>query len=56
VITLFCRTADLVVDAAKLPGPLRVVEERSEVKAVVIRTVVFSMIRGCYCCHLMSVD
>lgn len=45
----------LVVDAPKLPGPTGVVEERSEVKAVVIRAVTLSMVGRRHCGHLVAV-
>ena len=46
---------NLAVDSPKLPHPLYIVQERSEVKTVIIRAVALCMIRWCNCGHLVSV-
>lgn len=45
----------LVVDAPELPGPACVIEERSEVEAVVVRTVALSVVGRCHCGHLVTI-
>lgn len=45
----------LVVDASELPDPACVIEERPEVKAVIIRTVALSVVGWCHCGHFVAV-
>lgn len=45
----------LVINTLELPVPMCVVEERSKVKAVVIRTVALSMVGRSNCGHLVAV-
>lgn len=45
----------LFVDAPELPGPACVVEERSEVKAVVVGAVALCMVGRRHCGHLVAV-
>ena len=45
----------LVVDAPELPGPASVVEERSEVKAVVVGGVALGVVGRRHCGHLVAV-
>lgn len=55
-VVWFCRhLRHLVVDGPELPGPFGVVEERSEVKAVVVRAVALSVVGRCHCGHLVPV-
>lgn len=50
-----CHLRHLVVDAPELPGPACIIEERSEVKAVVIRTVAVRVVGRRHCGHLVAV-
>ena len=45
----------LIVYALELPGPASVIEERSKVKAVVIRTIALSVVGWRHCCHFVTV-
>lgn len=48
--------AKVVINGTKLPGPLDVVEEGSEVKTVVVRGIGFRVVGRSQCRHLVAVD
>lgn len=47
--------AYLLIDGLELPPPASVVEERSQVEAVVIRTVALGVVGRRHCGHLVTV-